>query len=114
MKLLLLLCKIFIQHFSSAKKFAVINEIAVESKKRKILKILKDSLCIFNKNRFGLILNKKINLRQKKWLMCCGYNPNNSLINKFTHDIGKVLDSFIGNYDNLLIVGGLNFEIAES
>ena len=56
----------------------------------------------------------EINLRKKKWLMCCGYNPNKSLINKFTHDIGKVLDSFIGNYDNFLIVGDLNSEIAES
>ena len=36
--LLLLLCKIFIQHFSSAKKFAVINEIAVKSKKHKNFK----------------------------------------------------------------------------
>ena len=56
----------------------------------------------------------EINLRKKKWLMCCGYNPNKSLINKFTHDIGKVLDSFIGNYDNFLIVGDLNSEITES
>ena len=52
----------------------------------------------------------EINLRKKKWLMCCGYNPNKSLINKFTHDIGKVLDSFIGNYDKFLIVGDLNSE----
>ena len=56
----------------------------------------------------------EINVRKKKWLMCCGYNPNKSLINKFTHDIGKVLDSFIGNYDNFLIVGDLNSEIGES
>ena len=46
--------------------------------------------------------------------MCCGYNPKKSLINKFTYDIGKVLDSFIGNYDNFLIVGDLNSEITES
>ena len=44
----------------------------------------------------------EINLRKKKWLMCCGCNPNKSLINKFTHDIGKVLNSCIGNYDNFL------------
>ena len=57
----------------------------------------------------------EINFRKKKWqIICCGYNPNKSLINKFTRDIGKVLDSFIGNYDNFLIVGDLNSEIAES
>ena len=56
----------------------------------------------------------EINLRKKKWLMCWCYNPNKSLINKFTHDIGKALDSFIGNYDNFLIVEDLNPEIGES
>ena len=56
----------------------------------------------------------EINLRQKKWQTCCGYNPKKCLINKCTHDIGKVLDSFIGNYDNLFIVGDLNAEITES
>ena len=30
----------------------------------------------------------EINFHKKKWLMCCGYNPNKSLINKFTYDIG--------------------------
>ena len=43
--------------------------------------------------------------------MCCGYNTNKSLINKFTYDIGKVLGSFIGNYDNFFIVGDLNSQI---
>ena len=42
--------------------------------------------------------------------MCCGYDPNKSLMNKFTYDIGKALGSFIGNYDNFLIVGDLKFE----
>ena len=56
----------------------------------------------------------EINLGKKKWLMCCGYNPNKSLINKFTHGIGKVLDSFIGNYDNFLSVGDLNSKSTES
>ena len=46
--------------------------------------------------------------------MCCGHNPSNFFINKFTHDNGKALDSFIGNYDNFLIGGDLNSEIAES
>ena len=46
--------------------------------------------------------------------MCCGYNPNKFLINKFTHATGKVLGSFIGNYDNSLTVGDLNSNITES
>ena len=55
----------------------------------------------------------EINLRKKKWLMCSGYNPNKSLINKFTYDIDKALDCFIGNDDNFFIVGDLNSEINE-
>ena len=45
--------------------------------------------------------------------MYCGYNPNKSMINKFIYDIGKVFDSFIGNYDNFLFLGDLNSEITE-
>ena len=57
----------------------------------------------------------KVNLRKKRRSMCCcDYNPNKSLINKFTYDVGKVLNSFIGNYDHFLIVGDLNSEIIES
>ena len=46
--------------------------------------------------------------------MCCGYNPNKSLINKFTYDIGKALDSSMGNYDNFLIIGVMNSEVTQS
>ena len=46
--------------------------------------------------------------------MCCGYNPSKPFINKFTYDIGKVLDFYIGNDDNFLIVGDLNSQITES
>ena len=45
----------------------------------------------------------EINFRKKIWL-CCGYNPNKSLINEFIYDIGKVFDSYIDNYDNFFIV----------
>ena len=52
------LCKIFIQHFSSAKKFAVINEIAVKSKKHKNFKNPKKFNIYSIKNRFGRIKTK--------------------------------------------------------
>ena len=46
--------------------------------------------------------------------MSCGYNPNRSLINKFTFDISKALDFHISNnYDNFLIIEDLNSEIIE-
>ena len=60
------------------------------------------------------VLFIEINLRKKKWLMCCSYNPNNSLINKFTYDIGKALDSYTSNYGDFLIAGDFNPEITRS
>ena len=46
--------------------------------------------------------------------MNCGYNPNRSLINKFTFDISKALDFHISNnYDNFLIIEDLNSQIIE-
>ena len=60
------------------------------------------------------VLFIKINLRKKKRLMCCDYNPSKLPIKNFTYNIGKTLDSYIGNYDNFLVVGNFNSEISES
>ena len=60
------------------------------------------------------VLFIKINLRKKKRLMCCDYNPSKLAIKNFTYNIGKTLDSYIGNYDNFLVVGNFNSEISES
>ena len=35
-------------------------------------------------------------------------------MNKFTNDVGKILHSYIGTYNNFLIGGDLNSEITES
>ena len=48
-----------------------------------------------------------INLRKNKWLICCGYNPSKSSIKTFT----QTLDSYMGNYNNFLVVGNLNSEM---
>ena len=42
------------------------------------------------------------------------YSCNKSLVNKFTCNIGEVLNPYLGNYDNFFIAGDLNFEITES
>ena len=57
------------------------------------------------KNIEGIFI--EINLR-KKWLLFSGYNPNKELISNFREVIGNSLDTFIGNYDNLLIMGEFN------
>ena len=75
------------------------------------LRLLKPGNLPSNTGTFFIV----INLLKKKWLICCGYNPNKSFINKFfIYDIGKVLDSYIGNFDNYLFVVDLISEITES
>ena len=45
----------------------------------------------------------KLNLRKKKWILFGSYNPNKVYIQDFLNEIVKVLDKFIGTYDNLLL-----------
>ena len=36
------------------------------------------------------------------------------MINKFTYDIGKVLNSSVGNYENFLIIGVMDSEVTQT
>ena len=42
-------------------------------------------------NREGFFL--ELNLRKKKWVLCCSYNPHSNFIETHMESIGKVLDS---------------------
>ena len=55
----------------------------------------------------------EINLRKKKWVLCCTYNPKTSLISKHLNEIGKSLDLLLSKYDNFMLIGGLNAEPTE-
>ena len=55
----------------------------------------------------------EINLRKKKWLLSCSYNPNkynfvNHIINKTTG-----FDQFSATYDNIIVTGDFNVEPQE-
>ena len=50
----------------------------------------------------------ELNLRNKKWLLFCGYNPRKQF---FLDNVGIHIDTFRGNYDNLLLIGGFNSEM---
>ena len=56
----------------------------------------------------------EINIRKKKWLLVCTYNPNNSLISNHLKEIGKNLDNYSSKYDNFILLGDLNSEPTES
>ena len=56
----------------------------------------------------------EINIRKKKWLLVCTYNPNVHLISNHLKDIGKNLDNYSSKYDNFILLGDLNLKPAES
>ena len=55
----------------------------------------------------------EINFRKKKWLICASYNPHKSNISNHLHHLSKGLDNYIGNYDNILLLGYFYSEFSE-
>ena len=56
----------------------------------------------------------EINIRKKKWLFCCSYNPNKKNISKHLHCLNKGLDRYISLYDNIMLLEDLNVESSDS
>ena len=46
-------------------------------------------------------------------LFCCSYNPNKNNISKHLHCLSKDLDTYISQYDNIMLLGDLNIEISD-
>ena len=55
----------------------------------------------------------EINLRKKKWLFCCSYNPRKSNIANHLKNICKILDELNATYDNFVLPGYFNAEPEE-
>ena len=55
----------------------------------------------------------EINFSKKKWLICASYNHHKSNISHHLHHLGKGLDNYIGNYDNILLLGDFNSKFSE-
>ena len=56
----------------------------------------------------------EINLRKKKWLLCCSYNPNKNNIQFHLENLTKSLALYSSNYENLIILGDFNVSIDNS
>ena len=80
-----------------------------------LLYILDDipSCLLSNSNKTESIF-VEINFRKKKWLICTCYNPLKSNISNHLHHLGKGLDNYVGNYDNILLLGIFNSEFLET
>ena len=55
----------------------------------------------------------KLTIRNTKWLIMGGYNPKKENIKNFLDQVGKELDKFLPNYENLLLLGDFNSEMSE-
>ena len=53
-----------------------------------------------------------VNLRKRRWLLGCSYNPHRSNISNHLHDLNKSLDVYLKSCDNILIMG--NSEVSEN
>ena len=52
----------------------------------------------------------ELNLRRKKWLLCCSFNSKYSQISHHLKEIGKNLDVLTSKYDNIILMGDFNAE----
>ena len=56
----------------------------------------------------------EIRLRNKKYILVGGYNPNRDTISYFFNHIGNALDKMLSDYDNILLLGDFNSPQKES
>ena len=55
----------------------------------------------------------ELNIRKRKSLLCCSYNPNKNLINKHLDESSRNLDLLSSKYDNFILLGDFNSELCE-
>ena len=53
----------------------------------------------------------EINVRKKKWLIGCSYNPHKTFISANLKEIGKNVDTYSSRYDNFILLGDVNTEL---
>ena len=56
----------------------------------------------------------ELNLRRKKWLLCCSYNPKYFQVTYHLKEIGRVLDILSSNYENILLLGDFTTEPSDT
>ena len=56
----------------------------------------------------------EINLKNRKWLVFGGYNPDKHNINQFVAQVGPTLDFYMAKYENFLLLGDFNSEMSET
>ena len=60
------------------------------------------------------ILFFELNLRNRKWLVCCSYNPHKNLIKGHLRVLTEGIQFYSKDYENILLMGDYNAEITET
>ena len=56
----------------------------------------------------------ELNLKKRKWLLHCSYNPHKNMIGEHLLHISRQLDVLSTKFDNFLLLGDLNSELSEN
>ena len=65
---------------------------------------------------FGPVLEAiviEINLKKRKWLLICSYNPNKDMIRSHLNSIGNKLNELYIKYENFILIEDFNSEMHE-
>ena len=54
-----------------------------------------------------------MNIKNKKWLLCCTYNPNKSLIEIHLRQVQKQSEASSERYEYFLIMEDFNADVSE-
>ena len=55
----------------------------------------------------------EINLKSKKWLLGCSYNPHRDKITSHFRNISTALGKLYTDYENVILLGDFNVEVEE-
>ena len=55
----------------------------------------------------------EINLKNRKWLIVCSYNPHKSMIQNHLNIISKRFDELCKKYENFILIGEINSDLCE-
>ena len=55
----------------------------------------------------------EINLRKRKWLVCCSYNPHRDKIKDHLNTTSANLDLYSSKYEYIIVIGDFNVEVNE-
>ena len=98
--------------------FSVPHRLDRNSKGGGILLYVRDKIIVLPLNRYSLpphieILFFELNLRNRKWFLCCSYNPHKNLIKEHLRVLTEGIQFYSKDYKNILLMGIITLRLLE-